>query len=78
VYIYNETREANILHTLLKNFTGILVSDFYPAYEGIQCSEQKCLIHLIRVVFENGIFSPGPKDFLRITPRCISIFIETL
>jgi hypothetical protein len=45
-YIYNETREANILHGLLKNFTGILVSDFYPAYEGVQCAQQKCLIHL--------------------------------
>jgi hypothetical protein len=48
VYIYNETREANILRTLLKDFTGILVTDFYPAYQAIQCSQQKCLIHLIR------------------------------
>ena len=48
VYIYNETREANIFHALLKDFTGVLVSDFYPGYEGIQCSQQKCLIHLIR------------------------------
>jgi len=33
---------------LLKDFTGVLVSDFYAAYDGIQCPQQKCLIHLIR------------------------------
>jgi Transposase IS66 family/RNase_H superfamily len=63
VYIYNETREANILHTLLKNFTGILVSDFYPAYEGIQCSQQKCLIHLIRDLNDDLLKYPFDEEF---------------
>jgi hypothetical protein len=26
----------------------VLVSDFYAAYDGIECPQQKCLIHLIR------------------------------
>ncbi|MBU1208633.1 MAG: TM0106 family RecB-like putative nuclease [Proteobacteria bacterium] len=47
-YIYNETRQGDTLHSLLKDFTGVLVSDFYAAYDGIQCPQQKCLIHLIR------------------------------
>jgi len=62
VYIYNETREANILHTLLKNFTGVLVSDFYPAYEGIQCSQQKCLIHLIRDLNDDLLKHPFDQE----------------
>jgi Transposase IS66 family len=33
---------------LLKNFHGVLVSDFYSAYDTIGCPQQKCLIHLIR------------------------------
>jgi hypothetical protein len=33
---------------LLKNFSGVLVSDFYAAYDAIECSQQKCLIHFIR------------------------------
>ena len=37
-----------LLQNLLKDFTGVLVSDFYAAYDGIQCPQQKCLIHLIR------------------------------
>lgn len=47
-YVYSETREADTLLHLLKDFTGVLVSDFYTAYDGIQCPQQKCLIHLIR------------------------------
>jgi predicted RecB family nuclease len=62
VYIYSETREANILHTLLKDFTGVLVSDFYPAYEGIQCSQQKCLIHLIRDLNDDLLKHPFDEE----------------
>lgn len=47
-YVYSETREGDTLLHLLKDFTGVLVSDFYTAYDGIQCPQQKCLIHLIR------------------------------
>jgi hypothetical protein len=33
---------------LLKDFQGVLVSDFYAAYDSIDCPQQKCLIHLMR------------------------------
>jgi hypothetical protein len=46
-YIYNETRKGDWLRALLSDFTGVLVSDFYAAYDGIRCPQQKCLIHLI-------------------------------
>jgi hypothetical protein len=62
VYIYNETREAKILHTLLKDFTGVPVSDFYPAYESIQCSQQKCLIHLIRDLNDDLLKYPFDEE----------------
>jgi len=47
-YVYSETREGVTPQNLLKDFTGVLVSDFYAAYDGIRCPQQKCLIHLIR------------------------------
>ena len=47
-YVYSETRHGDTLQHFLKDFTGVLVSDFYAAYDGIQCAQQKCLIHLIR------------------------------
>jgi hypothetical protein len=61
-YVYRETREGGFLLTMLKNFKGILVSDFYAAYEAIPCP-QKCLIHLIQRRTEAAhIGLCGPAD----------------
>jgi hypothetical protein len=48
---------------LLKDFSGILVSDFYPAYEAVQCSQQKCLIHLIRDLNDDLLKHPFDEEF---------------
>jgi hypothetical protein len=48
VYIYSPTREGDLVQLLLKDFKGVLISDFYSAYDSINCPQQKCLIHLIR------------------------------
>lgn len=48
VFIYRPTREGDFLQDLLKDFQGVLVSDFYIAYDSVNCPQQKCLIHLIR------------------------------
>ena len=48
IYLYKETREGDFLHELLLDFKGVLVSDFYTAYDSINCPQQKCLLHLIR------------------------------
>lgn len=37
-----------VINTLGKKFSGILISDFYPAYNEIQCPKQKCWVHLLR------------------------------
>jgi hypothetical protein len=31
-------------------FGGVLVSDFYTAYDSVPCAQQKCLIHLMREI----------------------------
>jgi len=48
VYFYSETREGDLLEKLLDEFKGVLVSDFYAAYDSMPCAQQKCLIHLMR------------------------------
>ena len=48
LFIYRPTREGEFLQELLKDFRGVLVSDFYTAYDSMRCPQQKCLIHLIR------------------------------
>jgi hypothetical protein len=48
VYLYRPTREGDFLRKLLKDFRGVLVSDFYAAYDALPCPQPKCLIHLLR------------------------------
>jgi predicted RecB family nuclease len=52
-FYYTETREAEVLQTLFSTFGGVLVSDFYNAYDSMTCPQQKCLIHLIRDLNED-------------------------
>lgn len=52
-YEFRESRETPFLKDLLKNFDGILVSDFYTGYDALECRQQKCLIHLIRDLNED-------------------------
>ena len=48
VFMFRKSREGVFLHDLLKGFRGVLVSDYYAAYDSLDCPQQKCLIHLIR------------------------------
>jgi Transposase IS66 family len=48
IFRLTETREADVVHTLLENYAGIVISDFYPGYDAVPCTQQKCWVHLIR------------------------------
>jgi predicted RecB family nuclease len=48
VYVYAPTREGETPRQVLAGFKGVLVSDFYAAYDTLDCPQQKCLIHLVR------------------------------
>jgi predicted RecB family nuclease len=63
VYIYAPTREGDLLNNLLKDFKGVLVSDFYAAYDSLNCPQQKCLIHLIRDLNETLYKEPFNVEF---------------
>jgi len=58
VYILAESREGEIIQELLKDFHGVLVSDFYAAYDSINCPQQKCLIHLMRDLNDTLLDNP--------------------
>ena len=48
IYIWSETREGLVATEFLKDFKGVLVSDFYSVYDSVDCPQQRCLIHLMR------------------------------
>ena len=40
VYAYTPTREGTILEEMLEGFEGVLVSDFYSAYDSPKCASR--------------------------------------
>ena len=65
-YVYSETREGDLLKTMLKDFKGVLVSDFYAAYDAMKCPQQKCLIHLIRDLNDDMLKHPYDTELKRL------------
>jgi len=65
-YVYTPTREGATIQGLLKDFTGVLVSDFYTAYDSIPCLQQKCLIHFIRDLNEALLKHPYDEELKRL------------
>lgn len=68
-FVYSETREASTLQDVLGRFRGVLVSDFYAAYDAIECAQQKCLIHLMRDVNDDLCKQPFNEEMKRIAER---------
>jgi predicted RecB family nuclease len=67
MYMYRPTREGDFLREMLKEFHGVLVSDFYGAYDGINCPQQKCLIHLMRDINQELLNNPFDEELKLIT-----------
>src|SRR5215469_3163283 len=65
-YLYTPTREGEMIQDLLKDFSGVLVSDFFAAYDAIKCPQQKCLIHFIRDLTEAILNHPYDIELKRL------------
>jgi hypothetical protein len=61
-YLYHKSREGDYIRSLLGTFHGVLISDFFAAYDGIDCVKQKCLIHLIRDLNDDLIGNPYDEE----------------
>ncbi len=54
------------MQTAMKDFKGVLVSDFYSAYDSMDCPQQKCLIHLMRDLNDDMLKNPYNDDLRQI------------
>ena len=80
-YFYTPTREGSTIQAMLKDFSGVLVSDFYAAYESIDCPQQKCLIHFIRDLNDALLKHPydkGLKELAREFSSLVTPMVETV
>jgi len=81
VYMFRPNREGEFLRELLKDFHGVLVSDFYAAYDALGCPQQKCLIHLMRDINQELLDNPYDDELKTITHlfgRMLRAIIETI
>jgi predicted RecB family nuclease len=63
VYMYKPSREGDFLKELLNGFGGVLVTDFYSAYDSLECKQQKCLIHLVRDMNDDLAHCPYDEEY---------------
>ena len=77
-YIYKPNREADFLRDLLKDFQGVLVSDFYPGYDSLPCQQQKCLVHLIRDLNDDFLNNQLNKEYKNIVVEFGKILREII
>jgi predicted RecB family nuclease len=57
-YFYRPSREGSFLQQLLSGFHGVLISDFFTAYDSLELRQQRCLIHLLRDFNEELLKAP--------------------
>jgi hypothetical protein len=60
-----------IIRVLGESFAGTLVSDFYAAYNGLDCRKQRCLVHLLRELAKLRDQLPGPSVRAFIQPLMV-------
>lgn len=81
VYLYSLSREGELVKRALRNFDGVLVSDFYAAYDSLNCEQQKCLIHLIRDLNEDVFKEPFNTELKELVGNIAALLkpmIETI
>jgi predicted RecB family nuclease len=78
VFRMTETREADIVREVLAGYKGVLVSDFYPGYDGVPCRQQKCLAHLIRDINDDLWKAPFDKELEAFAVEVQSLLVSIL
>jgi predicted RecB family nuclease len=78
VYLYTDTREGAILDKVLDGFEGVLISDFYAAYDSQPCPQQKCLIHLIRDINDDLFKNPFDEDLKKLSHEFTELLLPMI
>ncbi len=63
IFKLTATREANIVHDILADYKGVLISDFYGGYDSVKCKQQKCWSHLIRDINDDLWEAPFDTEY---------------
>jgi predicted RecB family nuclease len=81
VYLYHPTREGTVVKQTVGEFTGVLVSDFYAAYDSVTCRQQKCHLHLMRDINDDLLRHPFDEELKELASRytfILKVMVETI
>ncbi len=73
-----ETREADFIKTLLGEYRGTVVSDFFAGYDSLPCRQQKCIVHLIRDLNEDLWKNPFNSEYEQFVSSVRDLFVPIL
>jgi hypothetical protein len=76
-YMYSDSREGGFLPEMLKDFKGVLVSDFFTAYDSVNCEQQKCLVHLMRDLNDEVLKHPYDEE-LKVIVRDFAALLKPI
>ena len=76
-YVYSRTREGDVPRQHLVGVSGVLVSDFFSAYDALDCRKQRCLIHLIRDMNDDLRKNPFDAEFKLILQQ-FGVLVRTI
>ena len=66
---------------MLGGFSGVLISDFFTAYDSLKCRQQKCLVHLLRDIDDDLLKNPLDMELKTMTQQfgtLLRAIIETV
>ena len=75
IFYMTETRETAALRKTLRNYGGVLISDFFPGYDSMECRQQKCLVHLIRDLNDDLWKNPFNQHFESFVAEIRDLFV---
>lgn len=62
-FFYKDSREGSFLPDMLSGFNGVLISDFFTAYDALNVPQQRCLIHFMRDLNDELLKHPFDVEF---------------
>lgn len=78
LFLIDRHRSRAVIERVLgPSFAGTLVSDFYAAYNGLDCPKQRCLVHLLRELTKLREELPWPSVRAFIQPL-IDLFRDAI
>jgi len=77
-FFYRTSREGSFLADMLQGFKGVLISDFYTAYDALEMPQQRCLIHLMRDMNDSLQKHPFDNELKSIASKFSSLLKDVV